>query len=540
MHLRALYSALLLATLALSGCKAPTGEPHRPEPTVPVEATPLARTTTGEATLLLMADIRGVLRPCGCVVELQKGGFDRLKPFLDDARQEHPDSKLLHAGPLFFEASVTPVEKVAQRERQSKVTADLVSKVGIDVAGLTAVDMRAAEGAYPTLAETSTVQFTSANLEAPQSEKVRVIRAGGLSVGVFALSAPHERGEGEAALPVSDPRAAASEAIASLSDKADMIVLLSALGLRETKRLVRAVDGVDFAIVGGLGEHPVVTDEAELVGSTRVMQFHREGRFIGRLTVRMVNGAKDFIDASAPSQVELKALDERIAKLETSLEGWAAKSEGSDRQIRGAKHHVASLKTERDRLAAVTGVAPDDKSSFSFRATPLNWDLPQDPDLLTLMEAFDQELKQINLAHAKPLPVAKPGQAVYVGLPTCMECHEETQAFWDGDRHSHAWETLEEQNKTFDAECVSCHVTGYGEAGGSTLGQTEGREDVQCESCHGPGSLHAESDGDVAIGTIKPAEESCVPCHNAHHSPNFEFQKWRKRLIVPGHGLPLE
>jgi hypothetical protein len=486
-----------------------------------------------------MADIRGVLRPCGCVVELQKGGFDRLKPFLDSARHEHPEARLLHAGPLFFEASVTPVEKVAQRERQSKVTAELISHVGIDVAGLTAVDVRAAKGVIETLTETSKAAFTSANLNLPGSEATRIIRAGGLEVGIFALSSPAESGEGETALTVTDPREAATRAIAELSDKTDVIVLLSALGLRETKRLVRAIEGVDFAIVGGLGEHPVVTDEAELVGATRVMQFHREGRFVGRLTVRMVNGAKEFMDASAPSAGELEAFDERIEKLQTSLENWAAKSAGSDRQIRGARHHVASLKSERDRLAAVTGVAPSDRSSFSFRATPLNWDLPQDPDLLTLMEAFDKELKQINLAHAKPLPVAKKGEAVYVGLPACMDCHEETQAFWDGDRHSHAWETLEEQNKTFDAECVSCHVTGYGRAGGSTLGQTEGREDVQCESCHGPGSLHVESDGDVEIGTIDPTEETCVPCHNTHHSPNFEFAKWKKRLKVPGHGLPL-
>ena len=353
------------------------------------------------------------------------------------------------------------------------------------------------------------------------------------------MSAPHERGEGSEALSVTDPKAAAIEAIATLSGQADVIVLLSSLGLRETKRLVRAVDGIDFAVVGGLGEHPVVTDEAELVGSTRVMQFHREGRFIGRLTVRMRNGSRTFIDASAPSQEELQALDERIDKLEASLTQWAQQDAGSPRQIRGAKHHVESLKAERERLKSVTGVAPDDQSSFSYRATPLNWDLPQNPDVLAVMEAFDQELKQINLSHAKPIPTAKEGEAVYVGMPTCMDCHDETQAFWDGDRHSHAWETLEEQNKTFDAECVSCHVTGYGEAGGSTLGQTKGREDVQCESCHGPGSLHAESGGGVQIGTREPKEESCVPCHNAHHSPNFEFKKWRKRLIVPGHGLPL-
>jgi hypothetical protein len=504
---------------------------------VPDEAANPARTTTGEATLLLMADIRGVLRPCGCTVDLQKGGFDRLKPFLDGARAEHEGARLLHAGPLFFEASVTPIEKRAQRERQSAVTAELVARVGVDVAGLTAVDSRASDGHLDALTVASKVAFTAANLEGGGATRTRRIRAGGLEIGIFALASPEEADP--KSLVVSDPRAAAKAAVAELQGKTDLVVLLSALGLRETKRLVRAVDGIDFAVVGGLGEYPVLSDEAELVGSTRVMQFHREGRFVGRLTVRMVDGERKFVDASAPSATEIKALDGRISKLAASLESWAKTRGAEDRDVRSARHHVASLRSERDRLVATTGTAPADKSSFSFRATPLGWDLPQDPDLLALMEAFDRELKEINLAHAKPLPEAKPGQAVYVGVAACIECHEETETFWKNDRHAHAWETLVEQNKTFDAECVSCHVTGYGQAGGSTLGKTDEREDVQCEACHGPGSLHAESDGEVDMGTLEPDEATCAVCHNSHHSPKFDFETWKKRLLVPGHGLPL-
>jgi hypothetical protein len=526
-----------LMVLGCGGCKAPTGEPHRADPSVPAEATPAARTTTGEATLLLMADIRGVLRPCGCTVDLQKGGFDRLKPFLDDARAEHEGARLLHAGPLFFEASVTPIEKQAQRVRQSAVTAELLARVGVDVAGLTAVDSRASDGRLDALAQTSKVSLTAANFEGGGATPTRLIEAGGLEVGVFALASPAEADPKH--LVVSDPLGAATRAVAELRGKADLVVLLSALGLRETKRLVRAVDGIDFAVVGGLGDHPVTSDEAELVGSTRVMQFHREGRFVGRLTIRMVDGVREFIDASAPSAAEIRALEGRIDKLAASLESWAKTRGDKDREVRNARHHVASLRSERDRLASVSGTAPPDKSSFSFRATPLNWDLPQDPDLLALMEAFDRELKEINLAHAKPLPEAKPGEAVYVGVAACMECHEETETFWKNDRHAHAWETLEEQNKTFDAECVSCHVTGYGRAGGSTLGKTEEREDVQCEACHGPGSLHAESDGDTDMPTLEPDEATCAVCHNSHHSPKFDFEKWKKRLLVPGHGLPL-
>ena len=99
--------------------------------------------------------------------------------------------------------------------------------------------------------------------------------------------------------------------------------------------------------------------------------------------------------------------------------------------------------------------------------------------------------------------------------------------------------TLEGLKKTFDVECISCHVTGYGKAGGSILGKTEGREDVQCEACHGPGSIHVESEDPKDIVAV-PNEAVCVSCHNAHHSRKFDFKVWRKRIMVPGHGLPLE
>ena len=157
--------------------------------------------------------------------------------------------------------------------------------------------------------------------------------------------------------------------------------------------------------------------------------------------------------------------------------------------------------------------------------------------MLAKMDAFDEELKAINLANAGTLPEPKPGQAVYVGVAECLSCHPETETYWEKDFHAHAWETLVEQKKTFDAECVSCHVTGYGKAGGSLLGQTKDREDVQCEACHGPGSIHAESE-DIEDIVAKPGKDLCVTCHNAHHSPQFDFAKWRKQIIVPGHGLP--
>jgi hypothetical protein len=543
-HLRflSLLTTMGLCTLFMA-CPPHAGNDAKVEPK-PVKKA--ATATRGEATLFMMADIRGVLRPCGCTLELRKGGFDRLAPYLATERKAYPKSKLLHAGPLFYEKSHTPKSKYAQRKRQAEVVADVVQRVKMDIAAASAVDIAASEGRYPTLIKAANVQITAANLARSDGQfpfpRFIVEKIGNLRVGVIALASPTEQKGLGAGWKIIEPKQAAKETLALIRSRTDVVVLLSGLGLRDTKRLVRKVPGIHFAVAGGLGEHPVVNDEAEQVGNTRVMQFHREGRFVGRLSLVMRNGSASFVDSSAPSRTELQAMDARINQLETALKHWSKTRKASDPAVASARHTLASLKTERESLGKTRPKPPKEKSYFSFRVTALPWDLPQDPDISTLMKAFDQELKQINLKHAAKLPEAKPGQAVYIGLAKCLECHDETENYWKHDRHSKAWATLVKDNKTFDAECVSCHVTGYGKAGGSVVGKTKDRQDVQCEACHGPGSLHAEAEEGKEASTIvtQPTKAVCVTCHNKHHSPNFDFDKYRAKLIVPGHGKPLK
>jgi len=497
---------------------------------------------SGEATLFLMADIRGILRPCGCTVELQKGGFDRLIPYLAEERKHHPGGALLHAGPLFYEDAKPDAKKKEQRERQAAYTADLVAQTGIVIAGATATDQVGSGGKLGALAERAKIQITAANLsragDATPSESV-IKEIGGLRIGIFALASPEDLVDsGDNATKVSDPEVAATTALTSLRKRSDVVVLLSGLGLRETKRLVRKVAGIDFAVAGGMGEHPAYSEEAELVGSTRVMQFHREGRYIGRLSLRVVNGDLQFVDASEVSPGELAQLDERVKRLEGALADLTRTRHPTDPEIASMNHHLASVKDSRDRLAGKKVIIPEGRSSFSFTITPLDWDLPQDPKIAELMKAFDDELAKINIANAGTLPAALPGQATFVGSEACFECHEETRAFWKTNEHAHAWTTLVEAGKTFDIDCVSCHVTGYGMAGGALVGQTKGREAVQCEACHGPGSKHVEDSLATSI-LAKPTEASCVGCHNQHHSPRFKFGSFREHLLVPGHGRPL-
>jgi len=95
-------------------------------------------------------------------------------------------------------------------------------------------------------------------------------------------------------------------------------------------------------------------------------------------------------------------------------------------------------------------------------------------------------------------------------------------------------------NKQFDLSCVGCHVTGFREPGGSEVVENAGLVDVQCEVCHGPGSLHAdkpEVDGKPhAIRREAPEALVCGTCHTPEHSDTFQYDAYLRDILGKGHG----
>jgi hypothetical protein len=140
--------------------------------------------------------------------------------------------------------------------------------------------------------------------------------------------------------------------------------------------------------------------------------------------------------------------------------------------------------------------------------------------------------------------------ATYVGADTCKACHFKQHSSWKKTKMAKAFATLKpgeaaEQKKKFnlddkkdytkDAKCVACHTTGYGKPGGypeivegkewtdDEKKRATAMENVQCESCHGPGSLtnaHKKANENYAkadlmkMGMIAPDEANCKTCHN--------------------------
>jgi hypothetical protein len=120
-----------------------------------------------------------------------------------------------------------------------------------------------------------------------------------------------------------------------------------------------------------------------------------------------------------------------------------------------------------------------------------------------------------------------PGE--YVGTEACAACHEAESAQWSETRHAHAQATLVEAETDHDPECQRCHTVGFGfRTGFATPQATPDRWNVGCESCHGPGAAHAAS-GEGPYGAV--SEAACRGCHNADHSPDFDYATYRPRIV---------
>ena len=140
-------------------------------------------------------------------------------------------------------------------------------------------------------------------------------------------------------------------------------------------------------------------------------------------------------------------------------------------------------------------------------------------------------------------PVFPNDAARYSGFTKCKACHLPQFKIWDQSLHKTAFETLsaEEQEKE---ECVACHLTGHGK---EAVG-TPDLHGVQCEACHGPGSLYrklsimskskyqADPKGQrklaIEAGLVLPDESTCRSCHN-EKSPSFKgfnYQEAKEKI----------
>ncbi|MCC7085171.1 MAG: hypothetical protein IT427_09210 [Pirellulales bacterium] len=200
--------------------------------------------------------------------------------------------------------------------------------------------------------------------------------------------------------------------------------------------------------------------------------------------------------------------------------------------------------------AIVLGVY-DNPNELRYQRVPLDARFGDSRRMVQIMAGLQDQLKYLGLDGLGLKPVKHPSGRTFVGSSVCGDCHTKAYAIWEQTPHKHALETLEKltPSREFDAECLSCHVTGwepqksYPFVGGFLdANKTPLLAGNGCENCHGPGSAHVAAElGDAKASATdieqfrkelrlslatpesrRKAIDNCLHCHDIDNSIGFK------------------
>ena len=200
---------------------------------------------------------------------------------------------------------------------------------------------------------------------------------------------------------------------------------------------------------------------------------------------------------------------------------------------------------KKGKNVGLVGFYPDQSPRLRFLLVTLTkqFDDPATPMKSLIQDEYRGMLKATEVVANFPkhnYVSGAPG-ATFVGAQMCKNCHPNTYEFWSKTNHAHAFKTLKNDKKPntiFDAECVSCHTTGFEyNSGWQSEAATPHLAGNQCENCHGPGSKHVADPKNAEFRkliTVKAEQAKqngfCERCHDAENSRQFDFAKYWDKI----------
>jgi 2',3'-cyclic-nucleotide 2'-phosphodiesterase (5'-nucleotidase family) len=535
-----------LAVLALSACEGCKGSQG------PATPTGDAATEAPTARLYLLSDLAGALEPCGCVKD-QLGGMDHFGALVRGGKSAA--FATLAAGPTFFMDMELEPEKRAQEAQKAETIASTLKTLRLHAFAPSRNEWAAGPEAFQKIRDVSGAAVLAANLTGVPVAKTSELPLGTVKLGVIGVAAPEKAKAKLEGVASSDAIAAVKAAAADLKARGvHAMIVLASVGRGEAKRIADENPELLAIVVGSTGANGDKNTEAappEQIGDVLLVETGNHLQSVGVLDLYLRDGAKGphvpvgtgqagqvkFADGTGIERMRKRAdLARRVAELRAKIATWETDKSVDPKDVAARKQDVARLEAERDALDAP--VPPKNGSFYRFAMKDVREDLGADDAVKTQMLAYYKQVNDANkvaFKDKKPPPVPK-GQAAYIGVEACTNCHEAPRKVWDATGHAHAYPTLEKQFKEANLDCVGCHVTGYDKPGGSTVTHVSELKNVQCEVCHGPGSLHAAKPEKVAIPVAKPAPDMCLSCHHPPHVHTFDANAKMADILGPGHG----
>ena len=491
-------------------------------------------------TVFALAEVRGQIGPCGCTSD-PLGDISRTTKLVDGARAEGP-VLVVDAGSLLYSQVPLPAALVPEESLKASLLATIYQKdLQVGALGLGPADF--GQGAAGVKLERQAANVRDQGLPVVPS---RVETVGGVEVGTFGVIAPGAVKSVE----IDDPVAAGKRAIADLRARGATVViaLVQAGSKKDAVQLVRDIGGIDFA-VAGLGQSAPEPDRVEIeptkIGDAWLVIPANRGQVVSRIDV-YVRGAAPFADAigAGAAAAQTVEIDHQLAELDAELAKFAKDPTADPKFIAQKQGERARLAAKRERLKAQPLEPPAHGSYFTLDQVRIAKSLACNVAVQDAVKQLDLAAGQANVKAAAGVPVPPPekGQASYVGIDKCDDCHHDQVEFWKKTVHAQAWQTLVDRGQQFSLECINCHVTGWEQPGGTNLAHNDNLRDVQCEVCHGPASIHVAKGGEekpLAVRRAPPQDYCASQCHTHEHSDTFQHDAYMRDIVGPGHGEKL-
>jgi hypothetical protein len=499
-----------------------------------------------DVVVVYTASVQGYVEPCGCTGD-PLGGLARLGAVIAEARAAYGDRVVfVDGGDLLFEK---PDDTAAADRCQAEARTDLLvgtyARLGLVATTRGPLDDVRGEAFRGALLQRHHVPSLDDGTGL-------VIVRGGLRVLVVGASSTTDPALVQATVDAHAP---------GTPDAVDLVVVLLQATHAEAKTIAGRWYGVDVVVAGRAQEGPFAPERA---GTAVVVSAGWQAQRAGVVTAHLDGRTRDATtwtplaldDREATADARRQLLDVRIAALDERI---ASMPPGENRDFQQRRRD--GFAAERQALNDVTR-APLTGPHVVVAALPLRRGVPEEPVAAHDLQAYLRSIPTLVGACERDVTCEPPpdGAATYVGIETCRACHAAAYEHWqkaivdlDGTNHdgthaprpvghARAWQTLVDVGRDRDRTCVGCHAAGFGQPGGActtTQLVQRGLTNVQCESCHGPGSLHVAGGGDRTKIRRDIDESTCRGCHVPPHiekPESFVFDERLRVILGEGHG----
>lgn len=506
-------------------------------------AKPPSKAEAPTLRLYLLAGVAGAIEPCGCVKDML-GGVDHAAAYLAAQTRTVPNQLVVGAGPMLFSDPGIDADHAKQAEFKARALAESFHDIGLAAWAPGANDWALGSRQLDELAKVSGAKLLAGNLKAtePSLEATAIHTVNGLKVGFAGVVVGTPRPNLPTGLDYESALAALGRAQQTLREQgAQLQVALVAAPRGDALRLIERVPGFQLVVLGKPFDQGENNDEPippTIIGNTLAAQAPNHLQGIASVDLFVRGDDYTFADGTGVEKLEKKqSLETRITELEKRIADWE-KSGADQKDLAARREDLKKLRAEREALDQ--DVPKTEGSFYTYELVDVRETLGVEPKVKGRLTAYYKRVNQHNSEVFKdklPPPVPE-GAAAYLGLEKCAACHLEEAAFWKTTRHAKAYETLVKDHKQFNLDCVSCHVSAYEKPGGSTVTHVAGLTDVQCEVCHGPGSLHVANPADPKLIQATPERSFCAQsCHHPPHvNKGWSVDEAWKHILGPGHG----